>query len=121
MPTWPATIPQKPGAGKWQGGPQNNVVTFQPDVGEPIQRRRSSAIAHVYRATFVGLSGSELSTFKTWFEGTLYDGTLAFDWVDPIYGGTASWRIVADDPPYTVVDVGPDIYDLSMQMMKVPV
>lgn len=94
MPTWPTagSFPQKPVPGGWSGAPQSNLVSFQPEVGPPITRRRGSFSARVFNATFPPISLSQHTTFLTFYHTTLEDGNLAFDWTDPILGVSKSWK-----------------------------
>ena len=121
MATWPASLPQKPAAGSWSGGPQNNAVAFKPEVGDAITRRRGSAVGHVYSGRFTALTLVQLNVFKTFYETTIYDGTLSWDWIDPIYGDASTWRfILGEDAGYSISEVAPDVYDVSVKLLRVP-
>ena len=120
MASWPGTLPQKPAAGSWSGGPQNNVIAFEPELGDDITRRRGSAVGYEYSGRFSALTLTQLNTFKTFYETTLSDGNDTFTWTDPVYGDSATWRITGGAPPYTITEVGPDLYDLSLSMVRLP-
>lgn len=117
MASWPGTIPQKPASGGMQGGPQNNQIAFEPEVGDSITRRRGSAVAYEYQCRFASLTLAQLETFETFYVTTLVDGTDTFTWTDPIHGDSSTWRIKGS---YQIAEVGPDLYDLSLTMIRLP-
>lgn len=121
MPTWPVSLPQKPAANSWSGGPAANQVAFQPDVGDAITRRRGTAVHHVYQGRFTALTLTQLNAFVTFFESDLADGTLTFTWTDPIYGDSSTWRVdLSESPAYTVSEASHDTYDISLGLIRVP-
>jgi len=121
MITWPISLPQKPAARSWSGGPQSNRVGFQPEVGKPILRRRSSAVAFTFSGTFTGLSQAQLSAFESFYSIDLMDGTLSYNWNDPVDGLGYSWQFADGDRPYTVTHVGGSLYDLSVNLVRSPI
>jgi hypothetical protein len=121
MPTWPATIPQYPDADQWVGGPQRNKVSFKPEVGTSIDRRRASAAGAIYQGVFSQFTTAQRATFETWFEDDLADGTLSFDWADPVTGVTATWKFTDEDPPYQfTAHGGYGRHSLSLRLMRLP-
>lgn len=121
MPTWPDSLPQTPDADGWTGGPQNNRISFQPEIGEPITRRRGSASGHVFQAQFSNLSDAQRAAFEEWFEDDLYDGTLSFTWDDPITGDSHTWMLMDEDPPYQfAAHGGSGLHTLTCRLMRLP-
>lgn len=118
-PVWPTGLPQKPIANQWVGGPQKNKVSFQPELGPTIDRRRGSAAGEVFQATFDVITDAGLQTFKDFFRTDLLDGVLAFQWVDPIDGDTANWKFI-DDPPYQVRSGRYQYHQISFKLLKLP-
>lgn len=102
-PTWPTALPQQPLAGKWSWAPQRNKVSFQPEIGPSIDRRRGSSNVRIYQGTFDFPSVEIAAIFEDWFEATLSDGTLPFQWVDPVSQGLYLWKFSPDDQPYQIV------------------
>lgn len=117
MPTWPATIPQKPDFGGWTLQPQSNSLSFEPEVGPPITRRRASSVNDIYDAKFTLRSDAERAAFLTFFRTTLIDGTLAFDWNDPITAVSGSWKIIGK-PPFRLGSPAFAKYELSLQLIR---
>ncbi len=95
--TWPSTTAQAPIFGMREQR-QRNVVAFKPDSGNPKIRRRSTAVCVDTLATF-RMDDTELAAFKTFYETTLFDGTLPFDWAHPVTGVTYTWMFSPDDAP----------------------
>ena len=120
MTAWPASLPQKPATGGWNGGPQDNRVSFQPEVGPNIDRRRGTARAHIYDARYAALTVTQLNTFVAFFETDLSDGIDTFTWTDPVYADAGVWRFMPSSPPYTISEIGGDLYDLTFKVMRVP-
>ena len=83
-PVWPSTLPQAPLAASLSMKRQDATVRFQPDVGDPIVRNRYTAKARTYTFNMI-FSAAQLATFDTFFDTTLANGSLKFDWLDPVY------------------------------------
>jgi len=95
MPTWPASLPP-PTVDGFSEQRQRNVAAFQPDVGPPRYRRRSTAAAVTATITLV-LDKDALADFDEFFETDLADGTLPFDMNHPRTGEAFSW-VFAEAP-----------------------
>ncbi len=97
-PIWPATVSSAPLQGSYGEQFQSNLTKFQPDVGPPSVTRRSilkaTRIECVFRMTQV-----ELDDFLDWFHDDLEDGSLAFEWTNPIYGQALRYRFDPANPP----------------------
>jgi hypothetical protein len=93
MASWPASLPQKPLLGGWSWAPRDNRVSFQPDAGPAIERRRGTAVVHEYEARFPPLTKAQVAEFETFFEDTLVSGTLRYSWDDPVSGESREWRL----------------------------
>jgi hypothetical protein len=68
------------------------------EVGQPKQRRRFTGTWKRYTFT-LELKPSQQSIFWPFYETTLKDGMLPFDWVDLRTGATQTFRFRADQPP----------------------
>src|SRR5262245_34347465 len=94
MPTaWPSTLPQCPNLNGFEEQKQINVAAFTPDVGFPKQRRRSTASGWATEVVF-RMSNAQVLTFYTFYETTLYDGTLPFTWAHPITKVSYDWMFM---------------------------
>ncbi len=76
------------GAAGVNGGPQNNTVSFDPEIGTSITRRRASSFVRNYKINFSLLTADEFEAFKTFFHNTLLDGVLPFAWQHPMTGAS---------------------------------
>jgi len=55
------------------------------------------------------LDGSQMITFKEFFEVDLESGALPFEWQDPVTGDNKEFRFTHDNPPsFQVVKGGAD-------------
>lgn len=118
-PVWPASLPQAPLVDQWAGGPQRNKVGFQPEIGPPIVRRRGTSSVEIWEGTFPPFTAAQLTAFRTFFEDDLYEGTLAFNWTDPIKGDTGLWTFSDDNPPYKIVATANSYYSVSMKLIRI--
>lgn len=118
-PVWPATLPQAPLVDSWTGGPQRNKVSFKPEIGPPIVRRRGTSRVVIWEGTFPPFSADQLDDFEEFFATDLKDGTLAFNWTDPVHGDTGLWTFSDDDPPYKVSAGAASLYNLSMKLIRI--
>jgi hypothetical protein len=87
---WPSTLPAAPVFGGFTEQRQTNVAAFNPDVGPPKYRRRSTAVGVPTSAIF-WMTPTQVADFDTFFETTLVDGTLPFTWDHPLSGTNYTW------------------------------
>lgn len=103
--TWPATLPQVPlGRGDFVEHRQPNVVSFKPSVGPSKGRRRSTAASTLCDVTFL-FTQAEYADFNEFFDATLADGTLPFEWDHPVTGVTYLWRFDPENTPRAEDDI----------------
>jgi hypothetical protein len=95
---WPATLPQCPTLDSWTEQRQRNIVAFQPEVGVAKMRRRSTAVGVTSTFTF-RMTNAQVVTFNTFYETTLSDGTLPFDFEHPITNTNYSWIFDSKNAP----------------------
>ena len=120
MATWPVALPQLPAVGALSGGPQSNKVSFQPDAGPQIDRRRGTAVAHIRNIRLPLITDAQLATFVSFFETDLKDGVLPFVWPDPITSVSHNWKFAGGESPYSVNTLMPDRHELSFTLMRLP-
>ncbi|WP_336802480.1 hypothetical protein [Kaistia sp. MMO-174] len=117
--TWPLANRKSPDAASYSEAPQSNRITFEPEIGPTIDRRRGTAAGTMLNIQFTGITDDERETFEDWYRSTLYDGVLPFVWVDPIRGTSASFRFTKDTyelRPHP----GAEYHDLSFQLYRLP-
>lgn len=98
MPSWPVGLPQTPEFGSFSEQKQRNATSFTPEVGPPKMRKRATASGSQVTAKF-RMTDAQVVTFNDFFENTLDDGTIAFDWAHPVNGNTYSWMFAVDAAP----------------------
>jgi hypothetical protein len=95
---WPAELPLCPILQGFSEQRQRNIVAFDPEVGPPKMRRRSTAVATLTSVVF-RMTVDQVAIFNTFYETTLSDGTLPFDWPHPITNVIYSWMFDAKAAP----------------------
>jgi hypothetical protein len=87
MPTWPATLPnQFVGLTDKR---QDAVARTPMDAGPQSRRARFTAASREFH-TPIFLTGAQRAIFDQFFIVDLIEGTLAFDWEDPVTDATIS-------------------------------
>ena len=91
MAVWPASLPQQlVGTGDQD---QDAVLRTPMDAGPPTQRNRFSAIVRNLTVPMI-LTGTQRQTFDTFFRTELKNGSLRFDWEDPVTDATVTMRFL---------------------------
>jgi hypothetical protein len=115
---WPATLPQCPILNGFSEQRQRNLAAFQPDVGPPKARRRSTA-ASVRTNVAFRMTNTQILAFNTFFETTLADGSLPFDWLHPVTKVNYTWMFDTGDAP--VLDrMTPKTYRVTFNLLRLP-
>lgn len=115
---WPNELPQCPNLQSLVEQAQANLVVSKPDVGPPKMRRRSTARGVATSATF-RMSADQLVIFEDFFENTLADGSLPFQWTHPRLGKTFWWMFSPDDPP-RISRIAPKRYYVDIRLLRLP-
>lgn len=95
MPTWPATLPQRPLADGFEETGRDGVLRTRMDAGPPKTRRRTTAGSSRMRCTF-RLTTAQRATFVTFVESDLAGGALAYDWLHPVTDSPIKVQIDTD-------------------------
>ena len=120
-PAWPAGLPQTPRRGAWTGGPQDTRAKFQPDAGPPLTRRRTTADAFTFDATFPNLSNTQRAQFEAFWRDDLVGGSLPFVMRDPVTQEAARWLIAGDgSSAWSLVAKGAGWNDLTLRLVRLP-
>lgn len=118
MPTWPATLPQLMEKTGFQRTPKASVIEFGTEVGPGKRRRRSTARFKIMSMVFT-MTTAQVADFEEFYEDDCEDGSLPFDYIDPIGGASASYRWRTDDP-YSVTSLGAGNWSVAINVEKQP-
>lgn len=113
---WPATISQDALQSSYTEEPQRNVVSFEPEAGIVIERRRSSISTDAISFTSV-IPSSQWDLLMTFYRDTLKDGVLPFTRRHPRSNSEATFKFTAAP---TLTAVHGAFYRVSFQMVRMP-
>ncbi len=114
MAVWPAGLQQKHFTGVTEKR-QDASIRSSMDTGAPKKRRRFTAAVREITIPIV-LTQAERVTFDTFYITTLEEGSLSFDWIDPVDGtSTISYRFVK--PPSMTKKGGEWKATLSLEVL----
>ncbi len=103
---FPSWISQVVVRDNYAEAPDTNVVSFKPEVGPAILRRRSSLSQDVVPCT-MWLSSSDWQDLLAFFRTTLTDGTQPFTWVHPRSKVAGTFQFEGGVPPKVTSTLGP--------------
>ena len=100
MDTWPQSLPARLSADTSVQDDESRAITDM-DSGPASVRNRFTAITQKVKGSMV-LTGSQLSTFNTFFRTTLKHGALSFSWINPFseeavtirFKGKPEWQCI---------------------------
>lgn len=113
MAAWPGTVNQFFYKSGYSQKPEPNKVSFQPEVGPPIERRRSSISTDIVQGRGRG-TVTEFNNLMTFFRTTLRDGADTFTRNHPLTG-TAGVTCRFIEPP-AITDVRATYVQWSLEM-----
>lgn len=119
MAIWPLTNRQSPDSDQYSESRQLNKISFEPEVGPSIDRRRGTAAGTTVSIHFTGITEAERVTFENWYEDILFDGTLPFDWLDPVRGEIRTFKFTQgayELKPHA----GNNYHDLTFKLLRFP-
>lgn len=93
-PVYPVTLPKIAFVDNFQESPEDAVVEFPVEAGQPKRRRRVSGTMRIIDANLV-LTTAQRAIILEFYEDDCGNGSLYFDMVHPIDGGSAvawGWR-----------------------------
>ncbi len=96
MPAWPGALPTAPLIAGLRETLADNVVRTQMDQGPAKVRRRSTGNVKSLQVQYI-LTAAQKDLLITFFVTTLVDGSLSFDFDDPLAGSSATVRFIG--PP----------------------
>jgi len=100
MAVWPGTLPQDVFVGATRGQ-QTGFVRSEMDTGPPKMRKKFTAVVINIQSRMV-FTGAQLVVFWDFYNITLDQGVLTFDWKDPLDDSSKSLRFVAS-PDFALV------------------
>ena len=117
IPSWPASLPQRPLADGFAETPPNLLVRSATDIGPAKVRRRTTVGVTRLKASF-RLSSAQLAAFRTFFASDLQGGALSFSWTHPVTGAVGVFRIV---PPPSINPIAAGIaWRVSLDLELLP-
>lgn len=120
-PNWPASLPQFPKREAFNGGPLDTRAAFNPEIGPPILRARTTANPRTFDATFRNLKLVHMQAFEAFLATDLGGAVKSFAWRDPIFGDPALWKIMGNGGRiYDVIPRGADLHDITLKLMRMP-
>lgn len=89
---WPSTLPERPGL-PTRDERQDARLRADPDQGPSLIRRRFTAAVRTIEVPVL-FTGTERVAFDAFWKDTLDEGTLRFQWVDPVTDDPVMYRFV---------------------------
>lgn len=114
---WLAGLPRCPLPYESQEQLGDNSATFQPDVGAPMRRMRST-VAHDNVTLAFKMTRQQLEMFKSFYRTTLRHGTVPFTLERDPFTGVAAEYAFGSAP--NVERVGADSFKVSFSTFRKP-
>lgn len=116
---WPITLPTAPLYDGNQRALADNLIKFPTDVGPGKRRKRYTANRGLASYSFK-MTGAQLTTFKTFYEDTIANGALPYEWTDPETAATDLWLLDAPPAIVRVGAAGGDYYIVTLELRLTP-
>ncbi len=113
---WPLGLPQKLQASGYQESAPSTVVRTAMDTGPAKIRRRMTSAPRRIKGS-VMLTAEQVAILDEFFLSTLSGGAVAFDWLHPRTGATASFRFVS---PPAYQNIGGTTYSAALDLEILP-
>lgn len=94
---WPTTVPICPERHGVRGGPQDARVAFQPALGPPVVRRRTSVATETFNVPMSPWTVAQFQAFEAWFRDDLSMGVLSFGFPHPMIGVPRPFTFAAQE------------------------
>ena len=119
IPTWPASLPQKPLRDGFEESLAINTIATPMDAGPGKTRRRSAAQAP-FPCTFV-MTATQLAALETFIRDDLL-GVRRFNFPHPRTGSTIEVRVVPDESGryYSSSNAGGQYWHVGLSLVWVP-
>lgn len=116
VPDWPATLPQSLEIEGYTQSPADVLLRTAPDAGPAKVRRRFTAGIEPVKGKIM-VTSTQLGYFRTFFDTTLFNGSLRFNWKDPITAAAKELRFTKQ-PSWT--PLGGTMYLINMDLEILP-
>lgn len=113
--TWPATLQQYLNRAEFSQSPQDSNIRTTTETGPPKNRRRFTDPVE-FMSCQIWVKNTDFGDFRTFYYTTLQDGSLTFNFDDPITGTTEEWRF---HEPYRATPLGGIYTAVTMRWLKV--
>lgn len=117
---WPDGIPACVMRNTAQGGPLDNRVSFEPELGPPIERPRGTAVVEVFDIELPPMSSAQVEIYETWFRSDIAFGAIPYVWRDPISDAVTRWKILKGDPTYRKSQTTKGKVIVTFRAMRLP-
>jgi len=115
--TWPATLPQRLSSDASVQDDESRAMSDM-DAGPASVRNRFTAITQTAKGSMI-LTGTQLSTFNTFFRTTIKQGSLSFSWIHPFTEEAATVRFKSK-PEWKCIkpagSVGDRLYQAALEL-----
>jgi hypothetical protein len=115
---WPETLPQCLLIG-YSEKLGDNLAEYQPDIGPPISRRRSSAAVRPLSGA-MRMTRAQIAILETFFEVTLDQGALPFTFPDPRSPGDELLVKFAKGSAPSWQQAAPGVYRVTLDFSVLP-
>jgi hypothetical protein len=113
---WPPSLQQFINESGFSLTQQDTNIRSQVETG-PIKARRRFTNPQDNMSCQIWLQNVDYNTFKTFYDVTLNNGTLSFDYTHPLTGALDEWRFVI---PYTIRVLGGEWFVVNMTWERIP-
>jgi len=113
---WPATLPSISGRDGWRDSVGLGVVSFSPDTGPSMTRRRSSYVPDLVEKSW-WMTRAQVLTFRAFLKDDLEMGSLPFTYFDELLQASADFKIAVGEAP-SITNLGPDTFVVSVVLQR---
>lgn len=115
---WPDELPPGNLSGA-SGGPQSNKISFEPEYGPSIDRRKGSYAARMISITLPPLTQSQYETWQTFFYETLKNGSLAMTFPDPMTKTNRRFKFKQNKPVIREKSASGGLIEISFDLIRI--
>lgn len=115
--SWPTTLPQCPILNGFSETKQTNLRSFTPDVGPPKVSRRSTAASWLTSVAY-RMTRAQLTAFNFFYEATLEDGSLPFNWKHPEQQIFYNWMFDPKESP-KIERTAPGKFQVTFNLLRI--
>lgn len=117
MAAWPGGLPTYLLTDGYVQAFGDGRIRSQTDTGPGKVRRRSTAMPEPIVGAML-MTTAQIATLRTFVQTTIFGGTVAFDFTDPITRATISVRFAERLP--VITHRGGDIFHVMLELEKLP-